>query len=175
MMVINLFGGPGIGKSTLAADIFVMYKKRGIYSEYIHEYAKDLIYEDRTKTFRNQFYIMSKQHHRLWKIVDYIRENKIDGYIVMDSPIILGLVYTQNRDNHFKHFEKFIVNEFKSMNNINILLERDGEGYEESGRNETFEQALEKDREVKDLLDKNDIEYISLKRDRVIDYLKERL
>jgi adenylate kinase family enzyme len=38
--VINLFGGPGCGKSTLAARIFSILKLKDISCELINEYAK---------------------------------------------------------------------------------------------------------------------------------------
>ena len=40
MKVINFFGGPGVGKSTAACDLFVAMKKAGYKVEYVDEYAK---------------------------------------------------------------------------------------------------------------------------------------
>ena len=42
MLVINLFGAPGAGKSTGAAYIFSLLKMYGINAELITEYAKDM-------------------------------------------------------------------------------------------------------------------------------------
>ena len=44
-MIINIFGGPGVGKSTVAADLFVIMKKEGYSVELVTEYAKELTYE----------------------------------------------------------------------------------------------------------------------------------
>lgn len=44
-IVINLFGAPGAGKSTLAADIFSKLKRRQVKCELITEFAKDCVYE----------------------------------------------------------------------------------------------------------------------------------
>jgi adenylylsulfate kinase-like enzyme len=41
--VINLFGGPGTGKSTLAAALFTDLKMKGINAELVTEFAKDLV------------------------------------------------------------------------------------------------------------------------------------
>lgn len=62
-MIINIYGGPGIGKSTIAAGLFnlmnVTYE--GFTSvELVTEYAKDLIWENRLTTLQNQFYIDAK-------------------------------------------------------------------------------------------------------------------
>lgn len=47
MKVINLFGGPGIGKSTLAAGLFEHMKIAGFNVELVNEYAKDMVWEQR--------------------------------------------------------------------------------------------------------------------------------
>ena len=41
--VLNLYGGPGVGKSTGAAYIFSMLKLAGINCELVREYAKELV------------------------------------------------------------------------------------------------------------------------------------
>ena len=40
MIVVNLFGGPGCGKSTTAAWLFNQLKERGINCEYVTEFPK---------------------------------------------------------------------------------------------------------------------------------------
>ena len=46
MIVVNLFGAPGAGKSTGAAYIFAMLKMAGINAELVTEFAKDKVYEE---------------------------------------------------------------------------------------------------------------------------------
>lgn len=41
---INIFGGPGVGKSTISSGLFYQMKTRGYKVEFISEYAKDLTY-----------------------------------------------------------------------------------------------------------------------------------
>ena len=43
--IVNLYGGPGTGKSTTAAALFAEMKIRGVNCEYIQEYAKDKAWE----------------------------------------------------------------------------------------------------------------------------------
>lgn len=45
MLVVNLFGTPGAGKSTGAAYIFSELKMRGINAELVIEFAKDKVWE----------------------------------------------------------------------------------------------------------------------------------
>ena len=45
MLVVNLFGAPGAGKSTGAAYIFSQLKMAGINAELVTEFAKDKVWE----------------------------------------------------------------------------------------------------------------------------------
>lgn len=45
MLVINLFGVPGAGKSTGAAYIFARLKMLGINTELVTEFAKDKVWD----------------------------------------------------------------------------------------------------------------------------------
>lgn len=44
-LIVNLYGGPGTGKSTGAAYIFSKLKMDGIDAEYVTEFAKDKVWE----------------------------------------------------------------------------------------------------------------------------------
>ena len=44
-IAINLFGAPGVGKSTGSACVFADLKKEGVNAELISEYAKDKTWE----------------------------------------------------------------------------------------------------------------------------------
>lgn len=88
--VINLFGGPGSGKSTTAAGLFHLMKLNEINVELITEYAKDLTtWEDRYNTLEDQLYVFAKQQKRL-----QVLKNKVN-FVVTDSPLILGLIYKE--------------------------------------------------------------------------------
>ena len=45
-LVINLFGGPGVGKSTMCASIFSKLKILGFECEMATEYVKDIVFEE---------------------------------------------------------------------------------------------------------------------------------
>jgi hypothetical protein len=91
--VINLYGGPGTGKSTTAGAMFAEMKYRGINCEYVQEYAKDKAWEFGTnhlgvpKVFQAQEYIFGKQHFRLRRCAQDV------DIIVTDCPLFLGLIY----------------------------------------------------------------------------------
>ena len=54
--IINLYGGPGAGKSTSASDLFVILKERGVNAELAREYVKRWAWERRGISPYDQFY-----------------------------------------------------------------------------------------------------------------------
>lgn len=65
MIVVNLFGAPGAGKSTGAAYIFSLLKMAGVNAELVTEFAKDKTWEHNTKALDNQVY-MYRIHKTPW-------------------------------------------------------------------------------------------------------------
>ena len=149
-IVVNLFGGPGTGKSTIASAVFSLLKLHNIETELITEFAKDLVWEERFHTFKNQHYLFGKQQHRLWRV-----GNKVD-VMVTDSPIFLSVVY--RKELYSDAFRKVVIEEFNAYNNINFFLKRT-KSYNEVGRNQNKEEANQIDREIIKDLDKYNIDY----------------
>ena len=86
-VVINLFGGPGLGKSTIASGLFYRMKVAGFQVESVTEYAKDVVWDQAPTKFSDQLYITAKQNRKLWRLQDQVE------WIVSDSPLLLGLHY----------------------------------------------------------------------------------
>ena len=149
-IVVNLFGGPGTGKSTIASAVFSLLKLHNIETELITEFAKDLVWEERFHTFKNQHYLFGKQQHRLWRV-----GNKVD-VMVTDSPIFLSVVY--RKELYSDAFRKVVIEEFNAYNNINFFLKR-AKSYNEIGRNQDKKEAAQIDREIIKDLDKHNIDY----------------
>ncbi len=87
--IINLYGGPGTGKSTSAAFLYYVLKAQGLNAELVREYVKDWAWEKRHISAYDQLYFLGKQVRResmLYKKVDYI---------VTDSPVLMGTYYAQ--------------------------------------------------------------------------------
>ncbi len=79
MKVINIFAGPGCGKSTVAAGLFHKLKTLNKNVEYVSEYAKDLIYENRLERLNDYLYVLAEQHHRLLKLSNSVEYAICDG------------------------------------------------------------------------------------------------
>lgn len=151
MKVINIFGGPGAGKSTTAADVFQKMKKMRLEVELVTEYAKDMTWEGRKNVLTDQLYVLAKQNRRL----ERLKNHSVD-WVVSDSPLVLGLIYQTPK--YFHTFPSFLLEVFNSYENINILLSRDFE-YNPVGRNQTATEALEIDAMLHRTLEENGIPY----------------
>lgn len=62
--IINLYGGPGAGKSTSAAFLYYLLKANGFNVELVREYVKDWAWEKRVITNYDQIYFLGKQVRR---------------------------------------------------------------------------------------------------------------
>lgn len=163
MKVINLFGGPGVGKSTVAADLFALMKREGDNVELVNEYAKEVTWEEHFSYLEDEFYVLAHQNRRLVRL-----RGKVD-YVITDSPILLGLAYTPE-DYYPKYFGKFIHEVWNSYTNINIVLLRESRKYIDSGRNQRYDEAVVKDKLMISLLDGNNDKYIKVPVDRTTKY-----
>lgn len=64
--IINIFGGPGVGKSGIAAGVFSKMKANHIQVEFAAEVAKDYVWEERFNVLKNdQLAIFAKSHRRI--------------------------------------------------------------------------------------------------------------
>ncbi len=148
MIVINLFSGPGAGKSTTAAGVFSLLKLHGVNAELVTEYAKDLTWEKRLFTLDNQYYVWAKQYHRMWRLRDDV------DVIVTDSPLPLGLVYGTVLD----CFSKTVIETYNEFNNMNYVLRRT-KGYQHKGRNQTEDESSVLDTAVINMLKNYSVPY----------------
>ena len=160
MKVINLLGGPGTGKSTTSASVFSALKKMGEKCELVTEFAKYLTYQESFKVLSDQLFVFSTQHHKIWNIKDTV------DYIVTDSPLLLSLVYF-NPDNGVyekSSFDKLVIDTINSYDNINIFLKRNIEEhpYQEYGRTQTLDQAIDIDNHIKFILNEFNVKYIEV-------------
>jgi len=161
-VIINLFGGPGIGKSTQSAELFTLMKKNHMDVELTFEYPKIVAWEENYSAIKDQFYITANQHRNISRLYGKVK------YIIVDSPIILGMVYKDIYNNepeypssyYDENFDTFIVNLFKKYNNLNILLKRDDSTYDENGRFQNLEQSKQIDKTIKDKLEKLNLPYV---------------
>ena len=150
-IVVNLIGGPGVGKSILTAEVFAELKRKFISAEMSPEYIKKKLREGSMKAVQSQIYIFGKQQYQLFTMKDEV------NVIVTDSPFIFSSIYDTTG---CPELRKLIVKEYNKYDNMNYLISRDIDiPYEQEGRYQDSEGAREVDVTILTFLKKNNINY----------------
>lgn len=145
MQVINLFAGPGAGKSTTAAGVFHLMKKRELNVELVTEYAKEICWEGHNNILRDQLFVLAHQNRRLRRL-----EGQVD-FVITDSPLLLTAYFNRYGDPYIREIEEFAHIIFSKYNNINFFINRTKK-YNAAGRLGGEDNALEADVGIKELL-----------------------
>ena len=154
-IIINLIGGPGTGKSILAADLFAYFKRNYITCDISWEYIKKKIREKALKVIQSQIYIFGKQQFQLFTMRDEVE------VVITDSPLILSAIYDKTECQSLKDL---VLKEFNSYNNIVYFIERDeAVKYEQEGRYQDLTGAKLVDEKVKKFMNDNKIPYKIIK------------
>ena len=156
--VINLYAGPGAGKTTAALQICLELKKRGINAEYVSEFAKDLIYDGKEEMLKDQRYVTDGQYERLNRL-----RGKVD-VIVTDSPLLLGQVYGKKSVD--KEYKDEIRKRYDSFDNYNAFIVR-GNNFTQKGRVHNLEESKQLDADVLQMLSDNKIFHGYYKQDNL--------
>lgn len=156
-LVINCLGGPGAGKTTAAWHMASELKKKGYVVEYVPEYAKELVWDNRmdmlSGNMETQRAVLDEQERRIARLVGKVQ------FVVTDSPILLNALYLQNRSPEQKEkYENMVAERFNRYNNFNMFVNR-GEHFETAGRIHDENASRQKDEELKDFLRRHDVYY----------------
>lgn len=158
-IVINAFAGSGAGKTTSCLEVAEKLKKQGFVTEYVQEYAKELVYDNNfimlDGHYEHQFAILNEQMKRINRLY-----GKVD-FIVTDSPILLNNTYL-NEDKNTEVYSAYSdsVNKLYGLyNNFNYFVERDTSVFEKEGRIHNLEQSIAIDNELKNMLHNNQIDF----------------
>ncbi len=172
MLVVNLFGAPGSGKSTGAAYIFSQLKMAGINAELVTEFAKDKVWEESKAVFENQAYIFGKQYFRISRL-----QGKVD-VVITDSPIALSAFYADDPVLG-REFDDLVMNVFQSYQSFNCFIDRAKE-YNPIGRFQTEMEAYQIAKDMERFLLDRGVEYHHYKGTQdgynlIVEYIMESL
>lgn len=143
--IINLYGGPGTGKSTTAALMFATLKQRGVNAELVQEVAKRWAWQGRPITPLDQFQIFGEQ---------LARESDLLGkcdVVVTDGPLLLGEFFSTWFEQHaiataLKHAREVYDDELRAAKHEqwHVFLHR-SKPYNPKGRYQTEAEARRMD------------------------------
>ena len=122
MLVINLWGGPGAGKTTTASGLFsILRHKWNVNLELITEFATDLCFEQARENLKDQIYLLGNQYHRLW------RANAVGvECVITDAPIGLNKIYGEMyKQRYMPELSPLLDRLDNEHENIHILMHRD--------------------------------------------------
>lgn len=148
--VCNILGGPGCGKSTLAATLYVELKRQHIDVEYVSEYAKELVYQENSVALKDQILVFAHQYHRLWTAAQHTH------LVITDSPILLSAIYNPDTSHHFT---ALVVEMHKKFDTLNIVLKRSSQVHTMVGRIHSLTESVSIDNRIRTLLDEEQLEY----------------
>lgn len=160
--IINLLGGSGVGKSTIAALLFAHMKMKGLHVELVREYVKLWAWGGRKVRKEDQIYLLGKQ-----SAYESMLYGKVD-YIVTDSPVMLAGLYAEWHNGEDGRYVTHAANEFvaQSQKNSgvvvkNYMLTRAG-AFDPRGRWESEEEARALDEFLCIYMERNNHPYTSV-------------
>lgn len=138
MDVINLYGGPGCGKSTLAAATFAYLKRLGYNAELMREPFKAGIWDGYRAGLEDAVWIAGTIYHELMQY----KRGGVD-VVVSDCPLLLGRIYAQPEDSTLK---LYLLELYSRFRNVDVLVQRSlTQEYSKDGRVHELWQALNMD------------------------------
>lgn len=173
MLLVNLAGGPGAGKTTLAYYLTYRLKKAGVRAEFVGEAARELIYNNTPghpapPLLDNQVLVTGMQYER------YLRLKRHGFQVaVSDSPIVQGMLYcTAAYKYALNSVTRALEDEFEV---INIFINRRPGCYDPESRVQRTEaEARAYDSQTRALLGSVDFEVGWGEEEKVAEFILER-
>ena len=162
MKVINLFGGPGTGKSTTAAHLFALLKHGGYCAELAREWPKGPVWDGYHAALEDQVYILGKHHRDLSRM----KRGGVE-VVVTDAPLLMSLIYGDHMPPGFGPLVRHLVLEF---DNINVFLFR-AKQFEPRGRLQTESQARALDGRIRKMVADNGVYYEAVADEKAAQYI----
>jgi hypothetical protein len=158
--IINLYGGPGAGKSTSAAYLYYLLKCQQESVELVREYVKNWAWEGRAFNVYDELYFLGKQVRHESMLFGKVK------YIVTDAPVYMTAYYAgiYCSAGFAQGVEKAATAFYQQAkddgnNHLHIYLKRH-RPYQAEGRYQNEQEALSVDAGVLDMLSRLDVPVI---------------
>lgn len=143
LKVVNLWAGPGAGKSTTAAAVFNLMKRERFEVELVTEVAKALTYDKAMSKLSNQLLVLAKQEHQLRRLQGQCE------WAIVDSPFPMGTLYTDSKWS--ARLLPLIDAMWEDYENHSFVLQRTSKKFQAYGRNQTLDEAVALDAKIAEL------------------------
>lgn len=141
--LVNLFGAPKSGKTTLMASIFSVLKLMDMNCEMAPDFPKEILFEKRFSILENQLYILAKQEKRISELYAH------SDVVVTDCPLLHSIVYNNVT---YKKLHPIIYELHDKYNNINILIKRTRNISYGSFKIKTIEEIIQIESDIEKML-----------------------
>jgi hypothetical protein len=139
----------------MAAHLFSVLKKEKYRVELVTEYIKFWTYLNQHPSSWDSYYCQAQQIHQ----EDVVLRAGVE-LIISDSPLFLAYCYSMMQNNSYSEVILKTCLLFDEMYPpLNILMDRGSIPYDNLGRFESKDQAIEVDRVIETLLIKNNIPF----------------
>ena len=155
MKVINFFGAPGVGKTTMALLLTALVKQKAIDTEISLEFVKDYIFTNNEDMISFQNHIFSEQEKKL----RVFSKSKEVEFAVTDSPLLLSCYYAPS--DYAIYFKDLVFEIFNTYDNINFFVNRN-HFYSHQGRKHDEEESIVINKNIKAYLINNNVPFIEI-------------
>ncbi len=164
---VNLFGGPGVGKSTLAARLYSCLKQDGFDPELVREDVKQWAYEKRFINPWDCIGVFGRQLDAEQRLLQLGVKP-----VISDSPLRLNCYYSKVVHNCPAHAELIaICRQFdETYPALNFFVQRPTKPFSGVGRYQTEQAAKALDRDIKHYIAIFGIKYHDITSDSESDF-----
>lgn len=118
MKVINFFGAPGVGKTTMAMFLTALLNQKQVDAQVSLEFVKEYIHSGSENLLAYQNYIFAQQERQLRILKN---SNEVE-FAVTDAPLLHSVFYAP--ENYPIFFKELVFEIFHSYDNINFFIHR---------------------------------------------------
>lgn len=173
-IVVNAFGGPSAGKTTLASTLYGRMKQLRMSAGFAQEYAQEKVH--RGESLHNQFEITGEQYRRIETLYGE------RDFVITDSPVLLGAMYQWEYGDDLRFntratflaksaFEQYLIRLHNTLISYNIFVDREGRDFVQEGRLQDLEESKRIDGLIQTIMKDNQIPYTVLSAEADLDQL----